>query len=63
MIEKHGQNYEKMARDHQNHYQETPTQIKKKIQKFKNNKLQFEKYLADKNRGVNFVEMFSKWKK
>jgi hypothetical protein len=58
MIEKHGEDYKKMARDHQNHYQDTPNQIRKKINLFKKNKLQYQKYLEDKKNGVNFIKLF-----
>ena len=56
MIEKYGENYKKMARDHKNHYQETDCQIKKKISLFMKNKEQYTKYLNDKKAGVNFLD-------
>lgn len=37
-----------MARDARNHYQETPKQIKKKINMFKNTPEQYEAYLQSK---------------
>jgi len=55
MIEKFGEDYKKMARDHKNYYQDTPAQIKKRINIFKTMKIQYEKYLNDKNSGVNFL--------
>lgn len=55
MIEKYGENYEKMARDYRNFYQDTPSQIKKKITLFKKNKNQYAKYLKEKESGVDFL--------
>ncbi|CAI9717750.1 Hypothetical predicted protein [Octopus vulgaris] len=49
MMEKYGEDYEKMARDYRNYYQDTPNQIKKKINKFKNMEKQYKKYLASRN--------------
>ena len=56
MIEKYGEDYDKMTRDYKNYYQETACQIKKKINLFKKNKTQFEKYQKEKRAGVNFLE-------
>ncbi|NWU89749.1 NOP16 protein, partial [Upupa epops] len=36
MIENHGENYKEMARDEKNYYQDTPKQIKRKINVYKN---------------------------
>ncbi|KAF2978733.1 hypothetical protein EK904_013037 [Melospiza melodia maxima] len=36
MIQNHGENYKEMARDEKNYYQDTPKQIKKKINVYKN---------------------------
>ncbi|GAB1610573.1 nucleolar protein 16-like [Argonauta hians] len=49
MMEKYGEDYEKMARDYRNYYQDTPYQIQKKIMKFKNMEKQYKKYLANKS--------------
>uniref|UniRef100_A0A8C8RX76 Nucleolar protein 16 n=1 Tax=Pelusios castaneus TaxID=367368 RepID=A0A8C8RX76_9SAUR len=35
MIRSHGENYKKMARDEKNYYQDTPKQIKRKINVYK----------------------------
>jgi hypothetical protein len=58
MMEKYGQEYHKMERDHKNFYQETGAQWKRKINLFKKMKNAFDKYLADKKAGVNFIENF-----
>jgi len=55
MIEKYGEDFKKMARDHKNYYQDTPAQIKKRINVFKTMKLQYDKYLNEKKSGVNFL--------
>ncbi|NXC48673.1 NOP16 protein, partial [Penelope pileata] len=36
MIQHHGENYKEMARDEKNYYQDTPKQIKRKINVYKN---------------------------
>ncbi|KFW87539.1 Nucleolar protein 16, partial [Manacus vitellinus] len=36
MIRNHGENYKEMARDEKNYYQDTPKQIKRKINVYKN---------------------------
>jgi len=48
LMDKHGEDYKAMARDRKNHYQETPKQIKKKINMFKNTPSQYEAYLKSK---------------
>lgn len=58
MIEKHGTNYYKMARDHRNDYQLTPKQLERKIEKFKNVPKAYERYLAEKAEGRNFLSDF-----
>ena len=55
MIEKFGDDYKKMSKDYKNYYQDTPNQLKKRINVFKTMKTQYEKYLADKKSGVNFL--------
>lgn len=55
MIEKHGQDYESMAKDFKNYYQHTPSQIKKQISLFKQMKGPYQKYLNEKKQGVNFL--------
>ena len=54
-MEKYGEDYDRMARDHKNHYQETPTQIKRKIAYFKQMKYKYQQYLDDKKAGVDFL--------
>ena len=56
MMEKYGEDYDKMARDYKNYYQDTACQIKKKITLFKRNKTQYQKYLQSKKAGVNFLD-------
>ena len=56
MIEKYDDNFVKMAKDYQNHYQDTSKQIRKRINQFKNMKFVYQKYLNDKKSGVNFLE-------
>ncbi|XP_035215020.1 uncharacterized protein LOC118188639 [Stegodyphus dumicola] len=48
MIEKYGENYNDMAKDPKNHYQDTPAQIRKKILKFKSIPCQWNGYLRAK---------------
>jgi hypothetical protein len=55
MIEKHGDDHVKMAKDHKNYYQDTPNQIKRRLNQFKNMKKVYDKYLLDKKNGVNFL--------
>jgi len=50
MLEKYNDDYKKMARDHKNYYQDTPAQIKRRINIFKTMKTQYEKYLNEKIR-------------
>ena len=56
MIEKYGEDCVKMAKDHKNHYQDTPKQWRRKINQFKNMKYVYQRYLSDKQAGVNFLE-------
>ena len=58
MIEKFGEDYVAMSKHHKNYYQETPKQIKKRLNQFKNMKVAYEKYLNEKKNGVNFLENF-----
>lgn len=58
MIEKHGTNYYAMARDHRNDYQLTPKQLERKMEKFKNIPKVYERYLAEKAEGRNFLADF-----
>lgn len=45
-----------MAKDHKNYYQDTPAQLKKRINIFKTMKTQYDQYLNDKQSGVNFLK-------
>lgn len=58
MIEKHGTNYSTMARDHHNDYQLTARQLERKIEKFKKIPKVFDRYLAEKAEGRNFLADF-----
>nr|XP_022341445.1 nucleolar protein 16-like [Crassostrea virginica] len=49
MMEKYGEDYKAMARDRRNYYQDTPKQIKKKINTFKNIPEQYNEYLSSKS--------------
>lgn len=55
MIEKYGDDFKKMAKDHKNYYQDTPAQLKKRINTFKTMKTAYAKYLSDKANGENFL--------
>ena len=55
MMEKHGEKYEAMARDHKNYYQLTPSQIRKQITLFKKMSGPYQKYLKEKERGVDHL--------
>ena len=59
MIEKHGSNYEAMARDHHNDYQLTARQLERKVEKFRNVPKAYERYLAEKAAGRNFLAEFN----
>ncbi|XP_014216612.1 uncharacterized protein LOC106645288 [Copidosoma floridanum] len=48
MMDKYGDDYEAMARDHRNYYQLTSCQIRRKIEKFKSIPEQYAKYLVEK---------------
>ena len=56
MMEKYGEDYKKMCKDYKNYYQDTPAQLKKKINLFKNMKGPYKKYLNEKKAGKNFLE-------
>jgi hypothetical protein len=58
MIEKHGENYSAMARDHHNDYQLTAKQLERKVEKFKSIPKAYERYLAEKAEGRNFLVDF-----
>lgn len=51
MMEKHGDDFKAMARDSRNYYQDTPKQIKRKINKFKSIPDQYNAYLRSKEAG------------
>ncbi len=59
MIEKYGEDYKKMARDHKNYYQDTPAQLKRRINIFKSMKQAYGKYLSDKAAGEDFLGQFA----
>jgi len=48
MIEKYGDNYDRMARDQKNVYQETAAQIRRKLETFKSIPIQYNAYLRSK---------------
>jgi len=48
MIEKYGDEYDRMARDPKNAYQDTPAQIRRKIETFKSIPIQYNAYLRSK---------------
>ncbi|CAF0796693.1 unnamed protein product [Brachionus calyciflorus] len=56
MMEKYSEDYAKMAKDYKNYYQDTPAQIRKKINLFKQMKGPYQKYLSDKKAGVDFLD-------
>jgi hypothetical protein len=58
MIEKYGEDYKKMCRDHKNYYQDTPAQLKRRINTFKSMKEVYGKYLNDKASGVDLLDQF-----
>lgn len=45
MMKKYGEDYEAMAKDYKNYYQDTPSQIRKKINKLKNMPEQYKAHL------------------
>ena len=45
MMDKYGDDYKAMARDHKNYYQDTPKQIRRKINVFKSIPAQYELYV------------------
>ncbi|CAF1409704.1 unnamed protein product [Adineta steineri] len=58
MIEKHGTNYDAMARDHHNDYQLTARQLERKVEKFQKIPKVYQRYLAEKAEGRNFLAEF-----
>jgi len=50
LMDKHGEDFEAMAKDHTNYYQETATQLKKQVERLKNIPQQWVPYL--KSRGL-----------
>ncbi|XP_077992680.1 nucleolar protein 16-like [Glandiceps talaboti] len=48
MLDKYGDNYKAMARDEKNYYQDTPKQIKRRINTFKSVPEHYKKYLEEK---------------
>jgi len=48
MMEKHGEEYDRMARDPKNVYQDTAAQIRRKIETFKSIPIQYNAYLRSK---------------
>lgn len=58
MMDKHVDDYKAMARDRRNHYQETPKQIKKKIDRFKSIPEMYEIY-AEARQGESSVSSSS----
>lgn len=58
MMEKHGTNYEAMARDHRNDYQLTARQLERKVEKFQKIPKVYERYLAEKAAGKDFLADF-----
>lgn len=57
MMEKYGQDYKAMARDHKNYYQDTPKQIKRKIETFKKIPSHYDAYLESKKKKVGEMDV------
>ncbi|KRX13535.1 Nucleolar protein 16 [Trichinella nelsoni] len=53
MMEKHGEDFEAMARDSRNYFQRTSGQMRRAIQAFKKMPIQYNAYLRLKNAAVN----------
>ncbi|ODN03222.1 Nucleolar protein 16, partial [Orchesella cincta] len=47
-MDKHGENFEAMAKDHTNYYQETAAQLRKQIERLKNIPQQWVAYLKSR---------------
>ena len=56
MLEKYQDDYKKMARDYKNYYQDTPAQLRKRINQFKSMKKAYAKYLEEKSKGTDFLK-------
>jgi hypothetical protein len=59
-IEKYKDDYVKMAKDYKNYYQDTPKQLKRRIEKFKQMSNHYKKYLQDKKDGISFLNIEEK---
>jgi len=56
MMERYGEDYKAMARDDRNYYQDTPKQIRRKINSFKSLPEQYNEYLSIKNSAASRPE-------